>query len=65
MTRTPHDSFAKEWMQEVLADFGEIEVEKQIAGEVRKIDLYFCPHPGCLTQVLRDKPEAGLRIEGK
>ena len=51
MTRTPHDSFAKEWMQEVLADFGEIEIEKQIAGEVRKIDLYFCPDPNRLQDL--------------
>jgi hypothetical protein len=51
MTRTPHDSFAKEWMQEVLADFGEIEIEKQIAGEVRKIDLYFCPYPESLDDL--------------
>jgi hypothetical protein len=51
MTRTPHDSFAKEWMQEVLTDFGEIEIEKQIAGEVRKIDLYFCPYPESLDDL--------------
>jgi hypothetical protein len=34
MTRNVHDSFAKEWMKELLADFGEVEVERQVAGEV-------------------------------
>jgi hypothetical protein len=51
MTRTPHDSFAKEWMQEVLSDFGSIEIEKQLAAEVRSIDLYFCPHPDRLEDL--------------
>lgn len=51
MTRTMHDSFAKEWMQELLTDFGEVEIEKQIAGEVRKIDVYFCPNPTALESL--------------
>ena len=51
MTRTMHDSFAKEWMQELLTDFGEVEIEKQIAGEVRKIDVYFCPNPTTLESL--------------
>lgn len=45
MTRTMHDSFTKEWMQELLGDFGEVEIEKQLAGEVRNIDLVFFPNP--------------------
>ena len=45
MTRTMHDSFTKEWMEGILTDFGEVTIEKQIAGEVRKIDLYFYPNP--------------------
>jgi hypothetical protein len=40
-----NDSFAKEWMEGILMDFGEVVIEKQIAGEVRKIDLYFWPNP--------------------
>lgn len=45
MTRTMHDSFTKEWMQELLGDFGEVEIEKQLAEEVRNIDLVFFPNP--------------------
>ena len=45
MTRTMHDSFTKEWMEGILTDFGEVTIEEQIAGEVRKIDLYFYPNP--------------------
>ncbi len=48
MPRTMHDSFAKEWMQEMLTDFGQVEIEKQLAGEVRKIDVYFSPNPAAL-----------------
>jgi hypothetical protein len=51
MTRTMHDSFVKEWMEGILTDFGEVEIEKQIAGEVRKIDLYFCPNPSSLKDL--------------
>jgi hypothetical protein len=35
MTRNIHDTFAKEWMQELLADFSRVEVEKPVSGEVR------------------------------
>jgi Domain of unknown function (DUF4351) len=45
MTRNVHDQFAKEWMQELLVDFGEVEVELQVSAEVRKVDVYFQPHP--------------------
>ncbi len=48
-----HDSFVKEWMEGILTDFGEVEIEKPIAGEVRKIDLYFCPHPAALEDLKR------------
>jgi Domain of unknown function (DUF4351) len=45
MTRNVHDQFAKEWMQELLVDFGEVEVELQVSAEIRKVDVYFKPHP--------------------
>jgi hypothetical protein len=44
MTRNLHDSFAKEWFQELLVDFGKVEIEKQIPGEIRKIDVFFSPN---------------------
>ncbi len=45
MTRTLHDTFAKEGMKELLTDFGEVEIEAQLSPEVRTIDLLFRPHP--------------------
>ncbi len=45
MTRTVHDRFAKEWMKEVLADFGDVEIEAEISGTVRTIDILFRPNP--------------------
>jgi hypothetical protein len=45
MTRNVHDQFAKEWMQELLVDFGEVEIEFQVGTEIRKIDVYFKPNP--------------------
>ena len=56
MTRNIHDAFAKEWIKELLADFGEVEVEKQIAGEVRTVDLLFQPRPEALAAL----PALGL-----
>jgi hypothetical protein len=43
MSRTSHDEFAKDWMQEFLADFGMVQTEFQISGEVRHGDVYFEP----------------------
>ena len=43
MVRNVHDTFAKAWMEDLLADFGQVETERQVASEVRKIDLVFYP----------------------
>ncbi len=51
MTRNIHDTFAKEWMQELLADFGRVEVEKPISGEVRTIDIVFYPDLGSIESL--------------
>jgi hypothetical protein len=51
MPRNIHDSFAKECMKELLADFGEVEIESQIAGEIRTIDLVFRPYPESLPSL--------------
>jgi hypothetical protein len=44
MVRAVHDMFAKEWMKELLTDFGEVKVERPVSSEVRKIDLVFYPN---------------------
>jgi hypothetical protein len=51
MTRNIHDSFAKEWMQEMLSDFGQVEVEKAVPGEVHTIDVVFQPDPTAIPNL--------------
>ncbi|NJM46518.1 MAG: hypothetical protein HC860_10300 [Alkalinema sp. RU_4_3] len=48
MSRTLHDEFAKDWMKEFLADFGSVETEFEISGEVRSVDVHFVPNPELL-----------------
>ncbi|MEC4987834.1 MAG: hypothetical protein SAJ37_03710, partial [Oscillatoria sp. PMC 1068.18] len=45
MTRQYHDQFAKQYLTELLASLGTVEISKEIPGEVRQIDLYFVPSP--------------------
>ncbi len=56
MTRTIHDSFAKECMQSLLADFGDVEVEKPLVGEVRTVDIVFHPR----SDAIADRQMLGL-----
>jgi hypothetical protein len=44
VVRTRHDRFAKEWLKELLTDFGEVKTEQEVSGEVRSIDLIFSPY---------------------
>jgi hypothetical protein len=48
MSRTSHDEFAKDWMQEFLSDFGTVQTEFQISSEVRHVDVHFEPAANCL-----------------
>ncbi|MFM2430889.1 MAG: hypothetical protein RLZZ511_2102 [Cyanobacteriota bacterium] len=52
MTRKIHDSFAKECMAALLADFGQVEIEKQLSDEVRTIDIVFHPDPNAADRRL-------------
>ena len=45
MPRKLHDSFVKEWMQELLTDFGTVETEVELEGEVCTMDVRFYPDP--------------------
>jgi hypothetical protein len=51
MPRKSHDLFAKEWMKELLADFGEVKIERPVSSEVRTIDLLFYPNPDRLADL--------------
>lgn len=43
MTRFVHDQFAKDYLEELLAPFGEVKAPRRVAGEVREIDVWFAP----------------------
>jgi hypothetical protein len=59
MSRTLHDEFAKDWMKEFLSDFGKVEIEFSISGEVRHVDVYFEPVPdGRFAPMMDSRPEA-------
>jgi hypothetical protein len=45
MTRFPHDQFAKDYLKELLTPLGEVETSRDVAGEVRSIDVWFTPAP--------------------
>ena len=43
MKRTPHDQFAKQYLEELLTLLGKVETSRDVASEVREIDVYFIP----------------------
>ncbi len=45
MTRQPHDQFAKQYLEELLAPLGEVETSRDVPSEVRQIDVWFVPAP--------------------
>ncbi len=56
MARNIHDRFSKEWLKQLLPDFGTVEIESQIMGEIRTIDVVFYPNPEGLSLL----PDLGL-----
>ena len=49
MTRFIHDQFAKDYLEELLKPFGEVQAASQVAGEIREIDVLFTPFPNQTT----------------
>jgi Domain of unknown function (DUF4351) len=45
MTRFPHDQFAKDFLESLLAPLGQVQTSLKISGEVREVDVYFIPDP--------------------
>lgn len=43
MTRFIHDQFAKDYLEELLKPYGEVQGSSRVAGEVREIDVLFSP----------------------
>jgi hypothetical protein len=53
MARNIHDRFTEEWLKQLLPDFGTVEIESQVMGEIRTIDVVFYPSEEGLG-ILRD-----------
>ncbi|MEY2912873.1 MAG: hypothetical protein RLZZ184_2182 [Cyanobacteriota bacterium] len=49
MTRFIHDQFAKDYLEELLKSYGEVQAASQVAGEIREIDVLFTPFPNQTT----------------
>lgn len=49
MTRFIHDQFAKDYLEELLKPYGEVQAASQVAGEIREIDVLFTPFPNQTT----------------
>jgi len=43
MTRFIHDKFAKDYLEELLKDYGEVKASEKISGEIKEIDVLFTP----------------------
>ena len=43
MTRFIHDQFAKDYLEELLSPYGEVQAPRRVSGEMRQIDVWFSP----------------------
>ena len=43
MTRFIHDQFAKDYLEELLKDYGEVKPSEKVSGEIKEIDILFTP----------------------
>ena len=44
MSQFPHDDFVKEYLPELIKDYGIVESAKKIASQTKEIDVFFQPH---------------------
>ncbi|NJM73622.1 MAG: DUF4351 domain-containing protein [Scytonema sp. RU_4_4] len=44
MTRFIHDQFAKDYLEELLKNYGEVKASEKVAGEIKEIDVLFTPN---------------------
>ena len=54
MTRFIHDKFAKDYLEELLKDYGEVKASEKVSGEIKEIDVLFTPakHQSSNIQIL-------------
>lgn len=50
MTRTPHDRFAKDCLNELLKSLGKFQAPLEVKDEPRQIDAWFVPDPSSQAQ---------------
>ncbi len=62
MTRFPYDQFSKNYLEELLQPLGTVQIAREVAGEVREIDVWFSPNESVDTV---EVSRLGLRILGK
>ncbi len=43
MTRFIHDKFAKDYLEELLKDYGEVKSSEKVSGQIKEIDVFFTP----------------------
>ncbi|KAF3885723.1 DUF4351 domain-containing protein, partial [Tolypothrix bouteillei] len=43
MTRFIHDKFAKDYLEELLKNYGEVKTSEKVSGEIKEIDVFFIP----------------------
>ncbi len=43
MTRFIHDQFAKDYLEELLKNYGEVKASEKVSGEIKEIDVLFTP----------------------
>ncbi|MBD2771009.1 DUF4351 domain-containing protein [Iningainema tapete] len=43
MTRFIHDKFAKDYLEELLKNYGEVKPSEKVSGEIKEIDVLFIP----------------------
>jgi Domain of unknown function (DUF4351) len=43
MTRFIHDKFAKDYLEELLKNYGEVKPSEKVSGEIKEIDVLFTP----------------------
>ena len=43
MTRFIHDQFAKDYLEELLKNYGEVKPSEKFSSEIKEIDIYFTP----------------------
>lgn len=43
MTRFTYDQFAKQYLEELLTPLGEVNISREVTGEVQQVDVWFAP----------------------